>query len=50
MLLEILWALERLATEVTFVRLRWNVDTDVGGNVIAFDGSCSARVPTAREV
>lgn len=50
MLLEILGALEGLATEVTFVRLQRHVDTDVGSNVVTLDGGGSARIPPAGEV
>lgn len=41
-LLEILGTLEGLATEVTFVRLQWDMDTDVRGDVITLDGGGSA--------
>jgi hypothetical protein len=50
MLLEILGALEGLATEVTFVRLQRHVDSDVRSNVVTLDGGGSARVPSASEV
>lgn len=49
-LLEILRALERFATEVTFVRLQGDVDTNVGGDVIPLDSGGSARLPSTREV
>ena len=48
--LQILRTLERFSTKVTFVRLQWNVDSDVGGDVVAFDGGCPARIPPTSEV
>lgn len=50
MFLQILGALERLATEVALVRLQWDVNSNVRSNVVTFDGSGSARVPPAREI
>ena len=50
MLLQILRALEGLATEVALVRLEWDVDADVGGNVVALDGGRSACAPLAGQV
>lgn len=50
MLLQILWALERLATEITLVRLEWHMDTDMGSDVVALDGGRSACAPLAGEV
>lgn len=50
MLLQILRALERLATEVALVRLKRDVDADVGGDVIALDGRCAACSPLAGQV
>ena len=41
-LLEILRTLERLAAELTLVRLQRNVDTNVRGNVVSLDGGGSA--------
>lgn len=49
-LLEILRALECLATEVAFMRLQRNVNTDVGGDVITFDSGCAAVTPLARQI
>jgi len=37
MLLQVLGTLEGLSTEITFVRLQWDVDSDVGGDMIALD-------------
>lgn len=48
--LEILWTLERLATEVTLVRLQGHVNADVRGHVITLYGCCTASAPLAREV
>ena len=50
MLLQILRALEGLATEVALVRLEWDVDADVGGNVVALHGGRSACAPLAGQV
>ena len=50
MLLQILRTLVRLSTEVTFVWLQWDVDTDVGGDVVTLDSGGAARVPTTGEV
>jgi hypothetical protein len=50
MLLQVLGTLERLATELTLVRLQGNVNTDVRGDVISLDCSSSARVPLASQV
>jgi len=50
MFLQILRALERLTAEVAFVRLEWDVDADVGGDVVAFDGGGSAGSPLAGEI
>jgi hypothetical protein len=49
-LLQILGALERLSTEVTFVRLQRDVDSNVGGDVVALDGRGPARIPSTGEV
>jgi hypothetical protein len=50
MLLQILRTLERLSTEVTFVRLQRNMDSDVGSDMITLDSGGPARVPSAGEV
>jgi hypothetical protein len=42
MLLQVLGTLERLATELTLVRLQRNVNTDVRGDVITLDCGSSA--------
>lgn len=49
-LLEILGALEGLSAEVALVRLQGDVDTDVGGDVVALDRCGAARVPLAGQV
>jgi hypothetical protein len=49
-LLQILRALEGLATEVTLVWLQRNMDSDVGSNMVTFHGGSTARVPSACEV
>lgn len=45
MLLQILRALEGLPAEFALVRLERNVDTDMRGDVVAFDGCGSAGAP-----
>lgn len=50
MFLEILRPLEGFATELALVRLQRNVDANVGGDVIAFDGRCSTLTPSACQV
>jgi hypothetical protein len=50
MLLEILRTFKGLATEVTFVRLEWDVDADVGGDVVPLHGGGPAGAPLAGEV
>lgn len=41
-LLQVLRALERLSAEITFVRLQWDVDSDMGGDMITLDGGSTA--------
>lgn len=50
MLLQVLWALEALATVSTLVWLQWDVNTDVGGNVVALDGGGTAVNPSTGQV
>lgn len=50
MFLQILRSFERLAAEFTLVRLQWDVDSDVGGDVVPFDGRGSALAPRAGQV
>jgi hypothetical protein len=50
MLLQVLRTLERLAAELTLVRLERNMNTDVRGDVVSLDRSSSARVPLASQV
>lgn len=49
-LLQILWALEGLAAEVTLVGLQGHVNTDVRSNVIALDSGSTAIAPLAGQV
>jgi hypothetical protein len=49
-LLQVLGTLEGLSTEVTFVRLEWNVYSDVRGDVVTLHGSGPALIPTTSEV
>jgi hypothetical protein len=48
--LQILGTFKRLATKVTFVRLQGDVNSDVGGDVVALDGGGPARIPTTGQV
>jgi hypothetical protein len=50
MLLQVLGALERLAAELTLVRLERHMDANVRGDVVTLDRSSAARVPLAGEV
>lgn len=49
-LLQVLWTLEGLPTEVALVRLQRNVHADVRGDMVALHGSSPARVPLASQV
>lgn len=49
-LLQILRTLESLSTEVTFVRLEWDVDSDVRSDMVTLYGSSAALIPTTGEV
>jgi hypothetical protein len=48
--LQILRTFEGLSTEVTFVRLQGDVNSNVGCDVVALDGGGPARVPPTGEV
>lgn len=50
MLLQILRALESLAAEVTFVRFKWHMNANVGGDVITLDCCGVASAPLAGQV
>ena len=50
MFLEILRAFESLATKFAFVRLQGNVNSDMRGDVVAFDGGGAALTPCAGQV
>lgn len=50
MLLQVLGALEGLSTEATLVRLERDVDTNVGGDVVALDRAGVASLPATDEV
>ena len=50
MFLEILRALKRLAAEIALVRLERDVNTNVGGDVVALDRRGAALVPLAGQV
>ena len=49
-LLQILRPLKGLSAKVAFVRLQWNVNSHVRGDVIALDGSGAACAPSAGEI
>ena len=49
-LLEVLGTFEGFATELAFVRLEWNVDTDVGSDVVAFYCVGAAGTPVTLEI
>ena len=50
MLLEILWALERLAAEFTLVRFERDVDTYVRSDMISLDSRGAAASPLTGEI
>lgn len=50
MLLKILWALEGLSAEFTSMRFQWDVDSNMGGDVIALDNGDMAVAPCALQV
>jgi hypothetical protein len=50
MLLQVLGALEALATEVALMRLKRDMDTDVRRDVVALHGCRAAVVPATRQV
>ena len=50
MLLEILRALERFATEVALVRLQGYVNSDVRGDVVTLDGGGATCSPLTGQV
>jgi hypothetical protein len=50
MLLQVLWTLECLSTEVTFVWLQRDMDTDVRSDVVTLDSGSAAGVPSTGQV
>lgn len=50
MLLQILWTLKGLATEIALMRLERHMHTNVRGDVVAFDSGSIARPPLASQV
>ena len=50
MLLEVLWTLEALATKVALVRLQGDMDANVRGDVVAFDGRGMTIPPRTHQV
>ena len=49
-LLQILGPLERLAAKLALVRLEWDMNADVGRDMVPLDGGGAAGVPLAGEV
>jgi len=49
-LLQVLGTFEGFSTEFTFVRLERDVDSDVGGDVVAFDSGGAASSPLTGQV
>ena len=50
MFLEVLGTLEGLATKFALVRLEWDVDSDMGSDVITFDSRGAATSPLAGQI
>lgn len=50
MFLEVLWALERLSTKFALVRLEWDVDSNVRGDVVSLDRRGAAATPLTGQV
>lgn len=50
MFLQILRTLEGFSTELALVRLQGNVNSDMGGDVVAFDGGSTALAPGTGQV
>ena len=50
MFLEILGTLEGFPAEVTFVWLQWDMNADVGSDVITLDSGSTARVPSTGQI
>lgn len=50
MLLQILWTLKGLATEIALMRLERHMHTNVRGDVVALDSGSIARPPLASQV
>ena len=50
MFFQVLRTLERLSTEVALVGFEWHMDSDVRGDVVAFDGGCVALSPCTGQI
>jgi hypothetical protein len=50
MFLEILRTLESFATELAFMRFQRNMDSNVGGDMIAFDSCGTAATPLTSQI
>lgn len=50
MFLQVLRTLEGFTTEVTFVRLQWNVNSNVRGDMVTLHSGGAALIPATREI
>jgi hypothetical protein len=50
MFLQVLGTFERFSAKVTFVRLQWDVDADMGSDVVTLNGGGTAGVPSTGQV
>ena len=50
MFLEILWTLEGFAAKLAAMRLQWDMDADVGSDVVAFDDLNAAGSPRTLQI
>ncbi len=50
MFFQILRTLETLSAKVTFVRLKWHMNTNVRGDMVAFDCCGTAEVPSTSQI
>jgi hypothetical protein len=50
MLLQVLRTLECLSAEVAFMWFQWNMDTDVGRDVVTLDRGSAAGIPSTGQI
>jgi hypothetical protein len=50
MFLKVLWAFEGLATDIAFVRLEWDVDSNVRGNMVTLNSRGAAATPLTGQI